>query len=72
MGDHRSASKDSRYWGLVPRELIKGRALLVWWSYEETADDSDRKGLDTLKAMASKATHFLTRSRFRRCFSLIR
>ncbi|HEU0085783.1 MAG TPA: signal peptidase I [Candidatus Paceibacterota bacterium] len=28
MGDNRSASSDSRYWGAVPRELLSGRALL--------------------------------------------
>jgi signal peptidase I len=32
MGDNRDNSKDSRVWGTVPFELIKGRALIVWWS----------------------------------------
>jgi signal peptidase I len=32
MGDNRDNSKDSRSWGFVPYELIKGRALIVWWS----------------------------------------
>ena len=32
MGDNRDNSKDSRVWGFVPFELIKGRALIVWWS----------------------------------------
>jgi signal peptidase I len=32
MGDNRDNSKDSRVWGFVPYELIKGRALIVWWS----------------------------------------
>ena len=32
MGDNRDNSKDSRVWGFVPFELIKGRALVVWWS----------------------------------------
>jgi len=39
MGDHRNASHDSRVWGQVPRELIKGRALLIWWSYKEPSSD---------------------------------
>jgi len=72
MGDHRDRSADSRVWGQVPRELIKGRALLIWWSYEERADDVDRKGLERVKSMLSKAAHFLTKSRWSRCFSLIR
>jgi signal peptidase I len=32
MGDNRDNSKDSRVWGFVPYELVKGRALIVWWS----------------------------------------
>jgi signal peptidase I len=32
MGDNRDNSKDSRVWGTVPFDLIKGRALIVWWS----------------------------------------
>jgi signal peptidase I len=72
MGDHRDRSQDSRVWGQVPVELIKGRALLIWWSYEEDAADVDRRGVDRLRSMASKAVHFLTRSRWSRCFSLIR
>ncbi len=32
MGDNRDFSYDSRFWGFVPHELIKGRALFVWFS----------------------------------------
>lgn len=32
MGDNRDFSFDSRFWGFVPRKLIKGRALFVWFS----------------------------------------
>ena len=28
MGDNRTASSDSRYWGTLPRELITGRAFI--------------------------------------------
>jgi len=33
MGDNRDASADSRYWGLVPREKILGKTLMVYWSW---------------------------------------
>lgn len=33
MGDNRDNSLDSRYWGLVPRENIMGKPLVVYWSY---------------------------------------
>jgi signal peptidase I len=38
MGDNRYNSKDSRYWGLVPRENIRGRPLFVYYSFDRDAD----------------------------------
>lgn len=32
MGDNRDNSTDSRTWGQVPREYVKGKALFVMWS----------------------------------------
>ena len=40
MGDNRYNSKDSRYWGFVPRDNLRGRPMFVYYSYN--ADDSDR------------------------------
>jgi signal peptidase I len=40
MGDNRNNSEDSRYWGFVPRDLVIGRAMFVYWSYDESAPDS--------------------------------
>ena len=33
MGDNRDNSQDSRYWGFMPRDYVKGRALVIYWSY---------------------------------------
>ena len=34
MGDNRDNSYDSRYWGFVPRDVIRGRPLFVYYSYD--------------------------------------
>ncbi|MEP6742315.1 MAG: signal peptidase I [bacterium] len=46
MGDNRNNSEDSRYWGFVPRELVIGRAMFVYWSYDESAPSSGNFILD--------------------------
>ena len=39
MGDNRDNSQDSRYWGFLARGHIKGKALLIYWSYDADASD---------------------------------
>jgi signal peptidase I len=36
LGDNRENSQDSRFWGFVPRHLIIGRAMFVYWSFDES------------------------------------
>jgi signal peptidase I len=55
LGDNRDNSKDSRFWGFLPEDQVKGRALLVYWSYEATRGEYERTGYlewirDTLAA----------------------
>lgn len=47
MGDSRDNSEDSRYWGFVPRELIVGRAMFVYWSCDRGASNGDFFGCVT-------------------------
>ena len=35
MGDNRDNSRDSRYWGFVPDEMIVGKAFFVWMNFSE-------------------------------------
>jgi signal peptidase I len=72
MGDHRNASSDSRVWGEVPRQLMKGRALLIWWSYEEQAASPYPTVGERVRSWGSKIRHFYSGTRWRRCFRLIR
>lgn len=47
MGDNRDNSGDSRVWGFVPRELIVGRAMFVYWSCDRGASDGSMFGCIT-------------------------
>lgn len=35
MGDNRDGSYDGRYWGFLPRANVRGRPLLVYFSYDK-------------------------------------
>ena len=34
MGDNRDESSDSRFWGPVPLENVKGLAVIIYWSWD--------------------------------------
>jgi signal peptidase I len=69
LGDNRDNSRDSRFWGLLPVDQVKGRALIVYWSYEASRDEYRRTGAwdwvkDTVAAVG--------KTRWSRFFHLIR
>jgi signal peptidase I len=72
MGDNRDNSQDSRYWGFLPRHFIKGRALMIYWSYESGGEPEADDGVGaTVRQLFSVITHFFTRTRWERVFHQI-
>ena len=45
LGDNRDNSLDSRFWGPVPLSYVKGRAVLIYWSYEAKRNDWEWRGV---------------------------
>lgn len=73
MGDNRDNSQDSRYWGFLPRDYVKGKALLIYWSYESEREDYEATGAGaTIRNIGSVFAHFFTRTRWDRMLHQIR
>ncbi len=71
MGDNRDRSNDSRYWGPVARELIKGRAFLVYWSYRGLPAAPGAPPAERLRELGSVVAHFFSRTRWDRTFLVV-
>ena len=67
MGDNRDNSQDSRYWGFLSRDYMKGRAAFIYWSYEAESADYQASGLgEQVGGMFDTVTHFFTKTRWSR------
>jgi signal peptidase I len=71
MGDNRDNSADSRYWGFLPIDHLRGRPFIVWWSYQEGGNDDTNARVpegpgDVLANFADGARHFFNRTRWDR------
>jgi len=73
MGDNRTVSLDSRYWGFVPRANIVGRPLFVYWSFRTPEDEQYKTSFsDQIGWILHETIHFFDQTRWRRTFHLIR
>jgi len=71
MGDNRDHSNDSRFWGMVPAGMIKGRALLVYWSYDAEPIPPGASLAARVRELAGVARHFVSRTRWERTFFIV-
>ena len=71
MGDNRDRSSDSRYWGTVPRSLIKGRAFMVYWSFDGEPSPPGSTVRDRLRELGNVVLQFFTRTRWHRTFFIV-
>jgi signal peptidase I len=73
MGDNRDESYDSRFWGAVPRHYLKGRALMIYWSYGGETPDGTWSGWgEKVGQVGRTLLGFPTKTRWGRTFHLIR
>jgi signal peptidase I len=67
MGDNRDNSEDSRFWGLVPRDNIWGKPVLVFWSFEASTEQFNNRTY-----WFEAALHFFSRTRWDHTMRLVR
>ncbi len=72
MGDNRTVSLDSRYWGFVQRADIVGSPLFVYWSFIEADDQYEKQSVgDRIQFYLHVITHFFSQTRWHRTFMLV-
>ena len=71
MGDNRDDSNDSRFWGTVPHANVKGRAFMVYWSFDDEGSPPARTAREKVKALTNVGLHFFDQTRWRRSFFIV-
>lgn len=73
MGDNRTVSLDSRFWGFVPRANVVGRPMFVYWSFDTPDSEQYKTSLgDRLSWAMHETIHFFDGTRWSRTFHLVK
>ena len=73
MGDNRDVSKDSRYWGFIPRKNVIGRPMFISWSFiTPPGQYLKRSAGDRLGFVAHVILHFFDETRWSRTLRIVR
>jgi len=73
MGDNRDVSKDSRYWGFVPKANLIGSPMFIYWSFTTPPEQVEmRSAGDRLAFLAHIIVHFFDETRWSRTFKAVK
>ena len=69
MGDNRDNSSDSRFWGFLPANYIKGRPWVIYFSYRA---ESGAYLKTSMRERLKKFVSFIPKARWKRIFMVIK
>lgn len=73
MGDNRDNSSDSRYWGFLQRNMIKGKPWIIYWSYKAKRGEYLERGiLKKIWGIVETVVTFIPKTRWDRFLKVIK